>query len=122
MAKFNIEAHLHRFSGTVRRVAWIRYYARIETAVRRCSEFLVVEGEVGDIIEFTLKINGYQVGTIQLKATGKINVLWNDTEAKKLQNKHLLEMSQKEQTKNKTKGVKKVVHIPPIEIPTVSLH
>ena len=91
MAKFNIQAHLHRLERGGSRTVWIRQYARIETAVRRCTEYLIIEGEVGDLIEFVLKINGYQVGTIRMKATGKMEVLWNDTEAKRERNKRLLE-------------------------------
>lgn len=93
MAKFNIEAHLHRYEGRskVRTVVWIRRYARIATAIRRCSEFLVEEGAVGDLIEFTLRINGYQCGTIRLTAKGTMETLWNDKVPNKLKNKKLVE-------------------------------
>lgn len=88
MARFNIEAHLHRLVGRsdFRTVVWIRRYARIETAIRKATEFLIVEGEVGDLIEFVLRINGMQVGTVRRSATGKLEVLWNNSEAKKLRN------------------------------------
>lgn len=88
MAKFNIEAHLHRSAKGLRETVWVRHYARIETAVRRCTEYLVLDGEVGDIIEFVLKLNRYQVGTIRLTATGSMTVIWNDTEAKRERNKY----------------------------------
>lgn len=90
MPRFNIQGHLHRMKNGHHLFVWTRNYARIETAVRRCTEFLILEGEVGDIIEFTLKVNGYQVGTIRLKATGKMEVLWNDSEVKKVKNDSLL--------------------------------
>lgn len=79
MAKFNIDATLHRFGkGKVKLQVWTRRYARIETAIRRCSEFMVLEGEVGDVIEFYLRLNGYQVGTVRLTATGRLDIVWND--------------------------------------------
>jgi len=93
MTQFNIQAHLHRFEGQskIRTTAWIRYYARIETAIRRCSEYLVVEGQVGDVIEFVLiKIPGYQLGTVRLKATGHLDILWNTADAAKIRNQQLL--------------------------------
>ena len=93
MALFNIEAHLHRLvhgSSSKRETVWIRRYARIENAMRRSTEFLMIEGEVGDVIEFVLVINAYQVGTIQYKATGKISIVWNDDAARKARNKTLL--------------------------------
>lgn len=93
MAKFNIEAHLHRLVGNsmrVRETVWIRRYHRIETATRKATEFLICEGQVGDVIEFVLMKNDMQVGTVQYKASGKIIVLWNDDEAKKLRNRELL--------------------------------
>jgi hypothetical protein len=78
MARLNIEGHLHRLVHHNRREQiWTRHYARIETAIQRCTLFLMMDGHVGDLIEFTVKINGYQVGTIRLKATGKIEVNWN---------------------------------------------
>ena len=77
MAKFNIDAVLHRRHGRAHtKVVWTRRYARIETAVRRCTEFLVLDGEVGDVIEFVLRINGWQVGTIRVKANGCMQVDW----------------------------------------------
>ena len=79
MAKFNIDGILHRrVDKSHKVVAWVRRYARIETAVRRCTEFLILEGEVGDVIEFVLRLNGYQVGTIRMAATGRMVVVWND--------------------------------------------
>ena len=93
MARYNIEAHLHRFEGKNKRrtVTWIRYYHRIETAVQRGMRFLMEEGEVGDIIEFVLKINSDQRGTLQYHATGRVTVTWNDDQARRFRNKMLLE-------------------------------
>ncbi len=77
MAKFNIEAILHRRKkNNETYVVWTRLYARIETAVRRCTEIMVLEGEVGDVIEFTLRLNGWQIGTIRMRANGKMQVDW----------------------------------------------
>lgn len=90
MARLNIEGHLHRLVHGKREHVWIRHYARIETAVQRCTAFLMLDGEVGDVIEFTLKVNGYQVGTVRLKATGKMEVVWNRNDIGKIKNKLLL--------------------------------
>lgn len=90
MARINIEGHLHRMVMGHRELVWTRHYARIETAVQRCTAYLILDGEVGDVIEFTLKVNGYQVGTIRMKATGKMEVLWNDDYVSKKKNKDLL--------------------------------
>lgn len=90
MARLHIEGHLHRLTKGGRTFIWTRHYARIETAVHRCTTFLILEGEIGDVIEFTLKKNGYQVGTVRLKATGKIEVLWNDDHVTKKKNQLLL--------------------------------
>lgn len=95
MAHFNVEAHLHRLTGRskdIRHIEWVRHYGKIETAVRRCMEYLITEGQVGDVIEFVLKkISGMQVGTIRYHATGKIDVVWNNTEAKRIRNERELE-------------------------------
>ena len=96
MAHFNIEAHLHRRQGRTKntKTIWIRRYATIQTAMRRCTEFLIDEGQVGDVIEFILiKIPGYQVATIRstLKSGGRAEaeITWNDSEAKRLKNERM---------------------------------
>ena len=87
MAKFNIDARLHRKDGKTHTITvWTRMYARIETAIRRCTEYLIIEGEVGDVIEFCLRKNGYQVGTIRMSATGRMIVVWNDRKFLKVKN------------------------------------
>lgn len=90
MQRFNVDGILHRRDGNKLVVFWVRSYARIETAVRRCTEYLILEGQVGDVIEFVLKINGMQVGTIKMSASGKMSVVWNDTEAKRLKSEQIL--------------------------------
>jgi hypothetical protein len=63
MTKFNIDASLHRLTGSGRQryVEWIRQYARVDTAFPRC-----------------------------MKATGKVDATWNHTEAERLINEKIL--------------------------------
>lgn len=95
MARFNIEGRLHRLVGRskdLRSVVWIRNYGIIDTAVRTGIAYLIAEGQVGDIIEFTLKkISGLQVATLRYRANGKIDVEWNYREGVKLRNARELE-------------------------------
>jgi len=92
MTKFNIDASLHRLTGSGRQryVEWIRQYARVDTAFPRCMTYLIRYGQVGDVIEFALKSNGLTIGTIRLKATGKVDATWNHTEAERLINEKIL--------------------------------
>lgn len=93
MSKYNIDAILHRIEDGVKSkkiVAWVRSYARIETAVRRIMEYLIFEGQVGDVVELVLRTNQMQVGTIKMSATSKVSVVWNDTEAKRLKSEQIL--------------------------------
>lgn len=94
MSKYNIDAILHRIEDGVKGkkiVAWVRSYARIETAVRRIVEYLIFEGQVGDVVELVLRTNQMQVGTIKMSATSKVSVVWNDTEAKRLKSEQILQ-------------------------------
>lgn len=98
MARLNIEARLHRLqegSTRYREVVWTRHYARVETAAAAAMTYLMFSGQVGDIIEFSLKINGLQVGTVRLTPSMKIETIWNRTEANKLRNRHMMEKSDK---------------------------
>ena len=84
--RYNIEARLHRYLGRDRNrtLIWVRHYARVETAVARCSTFMIDEGKVGDVIEFTLKKNGDQVALIYMPLLGEMKTNWNRSEAKRL--------------------------------------
>lgn len=98
MARLNIEARLHRYvNGSTRfkEVIWVRHYARIETAAGAATTFLMFSGQTGDLIEFSLKINGLQVGTVRLTPSGKIETIWNSKEANKLRNKYLMDKGDK---------------------------
>ena len=94
MSRFNVESHLHRLVGRsrhVREVIWIRRYKNAHTAIKRCIDILTTEGQVGDVVEIVLmNLGRMDLGTIRYRATGSIEVLWNDTEAKKLRNQQLL--------------------------------
>lgn len=103
MARLNIEARLHRYingSKKYKEVVWVRHYARIETAASAANTFLMFSGQTGDVIEFTLKINGLQVGTVRFTAKNKTEFEWNRTEAAKLRNKHLMEKGDKNSLRN----------------------
>ena len=67
----------------------------IETAAAAANTFLMFSGQTGDVIEFVLKINGLQVGTVRFTAKNKIEFEWNRTEAAKLRNKYLLDKGDK---------------------------
>lgn len=88
MQRFNITAHLHRYVGRDRHrtVIWKRPYARVETAVSRCSSWMIAEGKVGDVIECVLNRNGDQVVVIHMTLKGKMEINWNRDEAKRLRN------------------------------------
>jgi hypothetical protein len=93
MAKYNIDAYLHRFEdgNKFRSLRWVRHYARIETALRRATEFLVAEGKVGDVIEFVVKINERQAGVAHLKLDGQIEIIWNTSEVKYAKTRKVLD-------------------------------
>lgn len=74
---FNIDAIMHRRKRNGTQILWVRRYSCIENAMRRATEILMVDGCVGDLIEFTLRTNGLQVGTIRMHAAGNISIQWN---------------------------------------------
>ena len=87
MATFKIDAHLHRFVGknVKRTVIWVRRYARVETAARRAIVFLMLEGEVGDMIECVTRVSGYQCCVVKMTADSKITVIWNRSVVQEMQ-------------------------------------
>ena len=84
MAKFNIDAKLHRvIKGSDRKKeVWTRRYARIETALRKAVEIMIMDGQSGDVLEFYVRKSGYQIATVRMSARGKLDIQWNDQRAK----------------------------------------
>lgn len=66
----HIVATLHHKGKPV----WNRRYARIDTAFPRAVELLIIDGEPGDVIEFSHSEYGFQIGTVKIKAGGKITI------------------------------------------------
>lgn len=96
MSTLHIEATLHSRASKTRFIrVWTRRYARIETATAKAMEYLMFAGAVGDVIEFHLRRNSMQVGTIRMMASGKVDIIWNTTEAMRLKSEHILKRGQK---------------------------
>lgn len=96
MSTLHIQATLHRRVSKNRLApVWTRRYARIETATAKAMEYLMFAGAVGDVIEFHLRRNSMQVGTIRMMASGKVDIIWNTTEAMRLKSEHILKRGQK---------------------------
>jgi hypothetical protein len=93
MPRLNINVTLHRLVGKKLTAMWTRPYARVETAMSKCMAALIIDGQVGDVFEIHLRSNGMQVGTMRLKADGKVEVLWNTDEARRLKIAAVLEKS-----------------------------
>lgn len=60
-----------------RKPVWVRYYARLDTAVRKSVHLAVLEGEPGDVIEFSSRQFGYQIGTVVIHVLGRLTVSWD---------------------------------------------
>lgn len=71
MAERNLILTLHR----KRKQMWVRNYSRIDTAVPRATQLLILEGEPGDVMELA-HVNGKQLGTIKMKVNGHIVANW----------------------------------------------
>lgn len=72
MAERNIVAALHRGEHIV----WIRRYARIDTAVPRCTQLALLEGHPRDVVELSHAHTGMQLGTITLHVNNKLTASW----------------------------------------------
>lgn len=57
-----------------RRVIWIRYFARLETAIARAASVLVLRGAPGDSMEIASNDYGFQIATLVIKAQGHLTV------------------------------------------------
>jgi metal-responsive CopG/Arc/MetJ family transcriptional regulator len=68
----NIIMTLHRDN----KIVWVRRYARIDTAIRRCTQLAVLEGQPKDVMEMAHNISGRQLGTIKLHTGNKLTAQW----------------------------------------------
>lgn len=57
-------------------LVWKRYYARIDTAVRRSVQVAMLEAYPGEVVEFSSRDFGYQIGTVKMQTMGRIQVDW----------------------------------------------
>lgn len=55
---------------------WTRHYARIDSAMKRVMELFVIEGEPGDVVEFSHKVTGMQIGTMKMHVMGTVTATW----------------------------------------------
>lgn len=55
-------------------VLWTRTYNRISTAIPRSVELAILEGQPGDVVEFSNANFGFQIATVKLSVTGKIDI------------------------------------------------
>lgn len=86
MAALYIRALYHRRNekGSGTRTLWTRRYRDITTAAAKATSYLIVNGCVGDVIEFTLVINEMQIGAMKMTSSGKLHTEWNPAEASAL--------------------------------------
>ena len=52
----------------------MRYYARLDTAIPRAVQLLILEGQPKDVIELAHSEHGFQIGTIKIHVGGRIDV------------------------------------------------
>ena len=57
----------------------VRRYVRLDTAIRRQTELVYLEGQPGDVIEFAHAETGMQIGTIKVQVRRLItNWVWDN--------------------------------------------
>ena len=87
MTTLYINAQLiHRVPVNGVKFAWTRRYKDITTAAAKAMALLIRDGYVGDVIEFSLRINGMQIGAMRMTAAGKVITTWDSAEAAKIIN------------------------------------
>lgn len=76
MSERNIVAQLHSKMGLL----WTRRFARLDTAIPRATQLLMLEGQPGNVVEFSHAVTGLQLGTIKLRVGGKMvtDYIWDD--------------------------------------------
>lgn len=62
------------FSNTNGKVIWMRYFARLETAIARAASVLVLQGAPGDKMEIASNDYGFQIATLRIKTQGQLTI------------------------------------------------
>ena len=57
-------------------VTHMRHYARINTVIPRAVTHLLDTGHPGDIVEIAHNEFGFQIGTVKVRAGGRIEIKW----------------------------------------------
>jgi len=72
MSQRNLVATLLRGNKPV----WSRRYARLDTAIPRCTQLALLEGHPRDVIELSHAETGMQIGTVKLGVGNRIVSTW----------------------------------------------
>lgn len=70
-------AQLHRGDKTL----WKRSYQSFTNAARRATELALLQGEPGDVMEFSNNDTGFQIGTMKLHVGGSLTLEWSPAAA-----------------------------------------
>lgn len=75
----NIVGIVHRHSqhGEDRKRNLTRRYSSVASAFMRMTQFMVMNGHVGDVIEIAHHTSGMQLGTIKMTASGRLKTDFN---------------------------------------------
>lgn len=73
MTERNLIVTLHR----KRKPLWARRYLRLDTAIPRITELMILGGEPGDVAEIAHAVTGMQIGTVRLRAGGNLITNWS---------------------------------------------
>lgn len=77
----NIVGIVHRHSqhGSDRHRNLTRRYSSVAAAFMRMTQFMVINGYVGDVVEIAHHTSGMQLGTIKMTAAGNLKMSFNLT-------------------------------------------
>lgn len=73
MAKRLLVAQFHRNNQPILAK---RYFNRVDTAIPRCVQLVLLDGEPGDTIQISSSEFGYWIADIRVRAGGKIDIKW----------------------------------------------
>ena len=54
-----------------------RRFSRIGTAFPRAVQVLMLDGQPGDVVEFSSREWGFQIGTVKIHAGGRMSITWS---------------------------------------------
>ena len=60
-----------------------RHYSKLDNAIPRATQLMMTKGRPGDVVEFSHAVTGKQLGTVKVKAGGKIDTwfIWDEEQA-----------------------------------------